>query len=172
MVASDSRQNSHASFLSLGTNLGDRKSNLTRALLALGGDAEISMGKISSIYQTEPQNFTEQASFFNCVCEIETSLSPIQLLRFCKSVEISLGRVVTFKYGPRIIDIDILLYDDLKLATSELSIPHPELVHRNFALVPLHEIAPDLVVNGNKLEYWLNSCRAQSVTFAGKIEIF
>ncbi|MDR2721208.1 MAG: 2-amino-4-hydroxy-6-hydroxymethyldihydropteridine diphosphokinase [Puniceicoccales bacterium] len=170
MEASDLVRNFHVSFLSLGTNLGDKIGNLRRTLGLLPKNQAIDMIKLSSIYQTAPQNFTEQENFLNCVCEIKTTLDPIQLLHFCKSIERKLGRQTTFRYGPRLIDIDILLYDDLTLTTAELSIPHPELVRRNFALTPLNEIATDLIVCDKPLAHWMALCKDQQVALIGKLE--
>ncbi|MDR1255665.1 MAG: 2-amino-4-hydroxy-6-hydroxymethyldihydropteridine diphosphokinase [Puniceicoccales bacterium] len=164
MAASDSAQKFHASFLSLGTNLGDKDSNLRHALALLAGVAEICIVKVSSIYRSAPQLFTEQEDFLNCACEIKTSLTPIQLLELCKSMETSLGRQPTFRYGPRLIDIDILLFDDLEFATPQLLIPHPELVRRNFVLTPLHEIAPHLRIFGQSITHWLDLCKDQRLS--------
>jgi 2-amino-4-hydroxy-6-hydroxymethyldihydropteridine diphosphokinase len=144
---------------------------MKRALGALNSSGQTAVRALSSIYKTEPQMFREQDFFLNCVCEIETSLAPTELLHLCQSIEIALGREATFRYGPRTMDIDILLYDNLELATVELAIPHPWLTRRNFALIPLHEIAPNLVIGGKKLEYWLDLCKDQEVTPVGKIEI-
>lgn len=165
MEASGSVQNSHVSFLSLGTNLGNKSANLRRALALLSGTREVVVMNVSSIYQTAPQNITKQDDFLNCVCKIETALYSIQLLNFCKSAEAKLGRRAAPRYGPRIIDIDILLYDDLNLATAELSLPHPELIRRNFALTPLHEIAPDIVIQEKPITHWLSLCKNQRVSF-------
>ncbi|MDR2435810.1 MAG: 2-amino-4-hydroxy-6-hydroxymethyldihydropteridine diphosphokinase [Puniceicoccales bacterium] len=163
-------QNSHVSFLSLGTNLGSKNSNLRQTLVLLSENPAVDVVKLSSIYQTAPQNFTEQEDFLNCVCEIGTALDPAQLLNFCKSIERKLGRRTTFRYGPRPIDVDILLYDDLTLTTAELSIPHPELVRRNFVLTPLNEIAPNLVVHGKRLDHWMSFCGDQRVALVGAFE--
>jgi 2-amino-4-hydroxy-6-hydroxymethyldihydropteridine diphosphokinase len=163
MAASDSVQNFHASFLSLGTNVGNKKANLHRALSMLGKGGKVEVIKTSSFYQTAPQNFTKQEDFLNCVCEIKTALSSTFLLKFCKSVESELGRQATFRYGPRLIDVDILLYDNLKISTAKLTIPHPELTRRNFVLTPLNEIAPHLLIDGKPITHWLNLCQDQRV---------
>ncbi|MDR0595847.1 MAG: 2-amino-4-hydroxy-6-hydroxymethyldihydropteridine diphosphokinase, partial [Puniceicoccales bacterium] len=139
MAVSDLVQNFHASFLSLGTNIENKEANLHRALSMLGKGGKVEVIKTSNFYQTAPQNFTKQEDFLNCACEIKTTLSPIFLLKFCKSLESKLGRQETFRYGPRLIDVDILLYDNLKISASKLTIPHPELTHRNFVLTPLNE---------------------------------
>lgn len=129
-------------FLALGTNLGDREKNLRKALAAMPPKVRVVL--VSSVLETEPWGFENQPSFLNQVIRAETDLSPLDLLRHLKSLETELGRKPTFRYGPRLIDLDILFYDDLILETSELTIPHPYLHKRNFVLIPLAEIAPEL----------------------------
>jgi len=129
-------------YLSLGSNLGDRQSNLDRALEFLS--QRLRMGKISSIYDTEPLGESDQPRFLNLVCQAFTRLEPTALLALAKGIERKLGRVG--KSGkPRTIDIDILLYGDQVIDTPELVIPHPKMTERAFVLIPLDEIASDLV---------------------------
>jgi len=130
------------SYLSLGSNLGDRETNIASALKILGQKVRIS--KVSSLYETEPVGYKDQPWFLNCVCSVETELSPQALLKFAKAIERNLGRKRTIRFGPRVIDIDILFYDGLILDSSDLVIPHPRLAERPFVLVPLKEIAPNL----------------------------
>jgi 2-amino-4-hydroxy-6-hydroxymethyldihydropteridine diphosphokinase len=130
-------------YLGLGTNLGDRRANLRAALDALPPD--FSVAAVSHLYETEPAEVLEQPRFFNLACRAETSLAPLAALRHLKHLERELGRVPGRRYGPRRIDLDLLFYDDLRLATPELTVPHPRLHERAFVLVPLAEIAPDLV---------------------------
>ena len=130
-------------YLGLGSNLGDREANLKSALKQLGQEARIV--KVSSLYETEPVGYKDQPWFLNCACSVETDLSPQALLKLAKTIETKLGRKPTLRFGPRLIDIDILFYDDLILDSPDLVIPHPRLVERAFVLVPLKEIAPDLV---------------------------
>jgi 2-amino-4-hydroxy-6-hydroxymethyldihydropteridine diphosphokinase len=128
-------------YLGLGSNLGDREGNLERALGLLS--QRMRVGKISSIYDTEPMDNTAQPRFLNMVCEVFTRLAPEGLLALLKGIESKMGR--TGKTGqPRTIDIDILLYDDLVIDTLDLKIPHPRMTERSFVLVPLSEIAPDV----------------------------
>ena len=130
-------------YLSLGTNLGDRLENLHDALTALYPEIEVQT--ISSIYETEPWGFSDQAPFLNQVVKARTRLTPQALLTTLKDMEIQLGRQPNFRYGPRRIDLDILFYEDIVLDTPTLTIPHPRLEQRAFVLVPLAEIAPDLI---------------------------
>jgi len=130
-------------YLGLGSNLGDRKHNLAQALELLSKHVVIE--QVSSIYETEPAGYREQPLFLNAVCRISTGLNPEKLLRLAKKIEAELGRTPGFPNAPRPIDIDILLYGDEVISGKELTIPHPRLVERAFVLVPMAEIAPDLV---------------------------
>jgi 2-amino-4-hydroxy-6-hydroxymethyldihydropteridine diphosphokinase len=133
----------HTIYIALGTNLDDRPANLQAALLAM--PPEVSVVERSSIYETPPWGITEQPSFLNQVIKAETDLAPEELLVYLKQLEIRLGRQPAERYGPRLIDLDILFYDDQVLETDLLAIPHPRLRGRAFVLVPMAELAPDLV---------------------------
>lgn len=129
-------------YLGIGSNLGDRGANLDQALEMLS--QRMKVNRVSSVYDTEPLDNPQQPRFLNSVCEVTTYLSPEGLLILAKGIESKMGR--TGKTGqPRPIDIDILLYDDAIVDTLELVIPHPRMTRRAFVLVPLAEIAPDLV---------------------------
>lgn len=130
-------------YIALGTNLGDRLQNLRAALSAMA--PEIQVLDQSSVYETEPWGYVDQPPFLNLVIRAETDLSPRDLLNRLKGIESALGRVTTFRNGPRMIDLDLLFYADLRLTTEGLVIPHPRLQERAFVLVPLAEIAPELV---------------------------
>ena len=129
-------------YLALGSNLGDRAAHLRRAREALMLGVRITAQ--SSIYETPPWGYTDQPAFLNQVLAGETDLDPATLLGLLKYLEAALGRRPTFRYGPRVIDLDILFYADAVLETPRLTIPHPRLHERAFVLVPLAEIAPDL----------------------------
>jgi len=129
-------------YIALGTNLGDRQENLRKALQNL--PSAVRLSAVSPVYSTPPWGYTGQPDFLNQVARLETGLSPHELLRVLKEIEVSLGRVPTFRYGPRVIDLDILFFDDLVMGTPELTIPHPRLAERAFVLVPLVDLAPDL----------------------------
>lgn len=129
-------------FLGLGTNMGDRQQNLADAIDAIAKKMEIL--RRSSVYETKAWGYTEQADFLNMVVEAKTELKPLALLNFLKRTESELGRVANFRYGPRVIDIDILFYEDLVRNTPRLQIPHPRLHERTFVLVPMVELAADL----------------------------
>jgi 2-amino-4-hydroxy-6-hydroxymethyldihydropteridine diphosphokinase len=99
----------------------------------------------SSVYETQPWGYSEQPDFYNQVVQAETHLNPVDLLTYLKKLEITLGRIETFRYGPRLIDLDLLFYDELIINSPELTIPHPRISERAFVLVPLAEIAPDFL---------------------------
>ena len=128
-------------YISLGSNVGDREQQIAAAIQALGARG-VRVVRQSSIYSTEPVDVATQSWFLNCVLEIETELMPRQLLRTFKEIENELGRKYTVRRGPRVIDIDILLYGSSVVQTPELEIPHPRMTQRRFVLVPLVEIAP------------------------------
>jgi 2-amino-4-hydroxy-6-hydroxymethyldihydropteridine diphosphokinase len=130
-------------YLGLGSNLGDRYGRLIEALDRL--QAGVTIDAISSIYETEPWGYTDQSRFLNAVCGGETDATPQELLGMVKAIETELGREPTFRYGPRAIDIDILLYDEISLEQADLSIPHAQVHERDFVLAPLNEIAPGAV---------------------------
>lgn len=130
-------------YLSLGSNRGDRRMQLAKALEHLG-ESGVQMLRVSNLYKTEPVDFQPQAWFVNCVAEVRTDLMPVQLLRVCQSVERALGRRPGVSKGPRPLDIDILLYEGAVIHSRELIIPHPRMEERRFVLVPLCELAPTL----------------------------
>ena len=130
-------------YLSLGSNLGDRRAHIRSALAELA-PVEIEVVRISSLYRTEPVDFRPQPWFINCVVEVRTELMPLQLLRTLQAIERKLGRRRGISKGPRAIDLDILLYEDTLVHSSALTIPHERLADRRFVLIPLRELAPNL----------------------------
>lgn len=130
-------------FLGLGSNQGDRRANLAAAVRLL--ESEVKVEKVSSIYETEPVGYLDQPWFLNAVCEVITGRTPRQMLALAGSIEASLGRVREIRYGPRTIDVDVLMYDDFILDEPDLQIPHPRMLERAFVLVPLAEIASEVV---------------------------
>jgi 2-amino-4-hydroxy-6-hydroxymethyldihydropteridine diphosphokinase len=145
---------SHTVYLGLGTNQGDRLANL-QAVRAVFTPVQTALApsvrllQASPIYETEPWGFLDQPAFLNQALQAETDLPPMDLLAYLKDLEVELGRMPNFRYGPRLIDIDILLYDELVLSLPGLEIPHPRLAERAFVLVPLVDLAPDLRYPGN-----------------------
>ena len=129
-------------YISIGSNLGDREENCKQALRLLHTNG-ILIKKQSRMYETEPWGIKDQPKFINMAVEVETDKKPEELLRVLKEIEKEIGRKETVKWGPRVIDLDIIFYDDLILKTETLEIPHPLLHERDFVLKPLCEIAPD-----------------------------
>ena len=139
-----------AVFLGLGSNLGDRENNVREALDRLAGHPNIRLERESSFYETAPIGDTDQPDFINAVALIETDLPPADLLRVALGMEREMGRARNFNGGPRVIDIDILLYDEVVIETGELTLPHPRMMERGFIMAPLAEIAPDLKLPGGR----------------------
>lgn len=134
-------------YLGLGSNLGQREANLAQAVHFVSRCRQMQVLRSSSIYETEPWGFTDQPTFLNAVVEVSTRLEPASLLELAKTVEAEVGREPTFRWGPRLIDVDILLYADqvIHQDNPDLQIPHPRMSERAFVLVPLAELAPELL---------------------------
>jgi 2-amino-4-hydroxy-6-hydroxymethyldihydropteridine diphosphokinase len=131
-------------YIAIGSNQGNALENCRRAMEEIASDARNRLVRCSSFYRTEPVGKKDQEWFVNAVVELETSLSPRPLLAFLLSIEEKMGRIRRERWGPRIIDLDILFYDAQELQEKDLEVPHPRLHERKFVLVPLNEIAPDL----------------------------
>ncbi len=156
-------------YLGLGTNLGDRELNLRQALSLLG--EKVAIDRVSSFYDTEPVGYLDQPRFLNAACRGRTGLSPAQLFKFVKRIEDDMGRAPTFRNGPRVIDIDILFYDDMALKAPELEIPHPRLAQRLFVLAPLAEIDAAYVhpVLGRSMGELLRECERGSGVVGARV---
>jgi len=128
-------------YLGLGSNMGDRQAHISRALEALA-QAGVMVCSVSPLYESEPWGVADQPRFLNAACAVETSHSPSALLALLKAIEKEMGRTCAIRYGPRPIDVDILLYGDLCIETLSLIVPHPAMLERPFVLVPLADIAP------------------------------
>lgn len=138
-----------AAFIGLGANLGDRAATLRTALSFLSDLPTMELIRVSSLYETAAVGVTEQPDFLNAVAEVSTPLSATALLDALLNLENLLGRKRTFRWGPRVIDLDLLLYGNEQIALPELTVPHPRLRERAFVLVPLAEVAPELVMPGD-----------------------
>ena len=134
----------HTAYIALGSNLGDKEANLRRALELLI-ERGVEIVKTSTFISTEPYGVTDQPTFLNGVCEVRTSLEPLALLHILLAIEQEMGRVRLRHWGERNIDLDLLLYEDVVMDTPELKLPHPDMQNRDFVLLPLAEIAPELV---------------------------
>ena len=138
-------------YLGLGSNIGDREQHLARACGLLHQHPAVAVQAVSSLYDTAPVGFTAQDAFLNAVVRVHTTLRPESLLAITQAVESRLGREPALRWGPRIIDIDILLYDALRVRRPFLDIPHKALSERLFVLVPLSELEPDLRLAGEPI---------------------
>lgn len=135
-------------FLGLGTNLGDRRRHLQTAVAAVPD-----LVRVSDVYETEPVGGPEQGAFLNIVVELSTASTPHELLDVCRTLERAAGRERRVRWGPRTLDVDVLWIEDVEIDEPDLTVPHPRLHERNFAVVPLLEIAPDLAGDMARLGY-------------------
>jgi 2-amino-4-hydroxy-6-hydroxymethyldihydropteridine diphosphokinase len=140
-------------YIGIGTNIGEREKNLLNAIERLNSIHNIEVTRRSSVMETEPVDYLDQPCFLNQVVKINTTLGPEQLLEKLKSIESDMGRERSIPKGPRVIDLDILLYDDRVIKNEKLIIPHPEIVNRSFVLEHLLELEPDLVNPATALKY-------------------
>lgn len=156
-------------YIGIGTNMGDREKNIRSAVDALNHLPLTFTEKVSDIFETEPWGYKEQDNFYNICVRVNTDLSPSALLGGCLGIEAAFGRERPFKNSPRILDIDLLIYDDIRMVTPELTLPHPRIGERGFVLVPLKEIAPGLVFGNIDYNASFNSCDKSGVV---KIKCF
>jgi 2-amino-4-hydroxy-6-hydroxymethyldihydropteridine diphosphokinase len=160
----------HIVYLALGTNLGDRVENLRAAVRALPPMLQVTA--LSPVYETPPWGYADQPAFLNMALAGETESDPLRLIVFLKDLEVELGREKTFRNGPRLIDLDILFFDDLLVDEPGLVIPHPRLHERAFVLVPLNDITSDLIhpVLGRTLRDLVKDVDAKGVNLYGRID--
>jgi 2-amino-4-hydroxy-6-hydroxymethyldihydropteridine diphosphokinase len=155
-------------YLGLGSNLGDRRSHLRRAVESLRSvDASL---EVSPLYETAPVGGPQQGPYLNCVVGLDWELGPFELLELARSLETSAGRVRTVTYGPRTLDVDVLLIEGVELATAELTVPHPRMRERGFVLAPLEDLDPRLVPGGWRLQIPGAENLARDVRRVGTIE--
>lgn len=133
-------------YISIGSNMGDRVHFFKKAVELLDGDKGIAVADISSLYETDPVGYTEQNMFLNAVLKVKTSYKPEELLEKCLEVERTLGRKREIRWGPRTLDLDILLYNHVNIETENLSVPHPRMLERAFVIIPLLELDPDIML--------------------------
>ena len=145
-------------YIGLGSNMGNRYENLMKAKKAISALNNTRLIKTSGIYETEPVGYLLQDKFLNMVVLVETGLSPLELLNKLREIENMLKRERIIRWGPRTIDIDILLYGQITLNLPELKIPHPEMLKRAFVLIPLKDIEPDMEIYGINIDRYVNAC--------------
>lgn len=141
----------NVAFLSIGSNIGDRLDYLKQSVSLLIGSKDVQVSRVSSVYETDPVGYVDQAAFLNIVVELKTLLVPHDLLKKCNEIEDELGRTRKIRWGPRTVDLDILLYNEENMKTEQLIIPHPRMKERGFVLIPLSELNPDLVLPDSKI---------------------
>lgn len=148
----------NTAFISLGSNIGNRYDYLVKAIRLLTSYSEIELVDFSSVYETDPVGYKDQGLFLNMVMKIRTAFSAYDLLEVCLRTELELGRKREIKWGPRTIDLDILLYNQENIETENLYIPHPRMLEREFVLIPLLEIDRDVIIPGavRPLGHYLN----------------
>ncbi|WP_210620410.1 2-amino-4-hydroxy-6-hydroxymethyldihydropteridine diphosphokinase [Mammaliicoccus lentus] len=144
----------HTAYLGLGSNIGERELQLEQAVTFLNSEEGIKVTQVSPIYETKPIGYTEQPDFLNMCIEISTELEALDLLKVCMMVEQQLHRVRNERWGPRTIDIDILLYDQSVIQSPDLEVPHPRMTERAFVMVPLNDIASNVVEPISKKFIW------------------
>lgn len=132
--------NGAEAYIALGSNMGNREQLLLAAIGLLDAHPKIAISKVSGMYETDPVGYTDQPPFLNMALALRTTLSPLLLLRQLLEFEQQLGRVRQIRWGPRTIDLDLLLYDNVRMDQEELTLPHPRMMERAFVLVPLHDV--------------------------------
>lgn len=140
--------------IGLGGNVGDPPATMKKALDLIDGDRDIDVRTVSRLYRTPPWGKTDQAWFHNACALVRTTLDPHELLERCLSIETALGRIRTDRWGPRTIDLDVLLHGDFHSDGAELTVPHPRMTERAFVMVPLADIAPDAVIKLQSVAEW------------------
>ena len=150
-------------YISIGTNIGDKLKNINDALDAINHLPDTNVDAVSAVYETAPWGYTEQDNFYNICASVRTELSPNGFLGACLGIEAAFGRERPFKNAPRIIDIDVLLYNDMELSSHELTIPHPRMSERGFVLVPLKDILPDMKIGNLDFEIAYKMCDKKGI---------
>lgn len=148
----------HNVYLALGSNMGDRERNLSDAIEQISNMGKTILKAVSNIYETKPVGYLEQEDFLNMAVAIETELEPLVLLHKLQEIEKLLGRTREIHWGPRTIDIDILLYNDSKINAPRLVVPHPRMFERAFVLKPLKDIYPGTVIDGMEIDELISKC--------------
>jgi 2-amino-4-hydroxy-6-hydroxymethyldihydropteridine diphosphokinase len=161
--------NSHIAYVGIGANVGDRVGSIRRALALLDEAPGIRVDGVSALYETPPWGYLEQPAFLNAAARLATDLGPLQVLLALKSFEVVIGREVTFHWGPRVIDLDLLLYDDERVSRRGLEVPHPGLLGRGFVLVPLRDVYPNFrAPDGSTIEALLSRLDVSEIRRVGE----
>lgn len=163
MIAGDAREHRFNAVIALGSNIGDKAGNIDRAISLLTETGDVRTVTRSRNYQTPPWGKTDQDWFVNACVSVITDLSPHDLLRRCLGVEERMGRERGERWGPRVIDLDVLIYDGVEMADKDLVLPHPHITSRAFVLAPLADVAPSLEIAGKPVTEWLARIDAEGV---------
>ncbi len=156
--------------IGIGTNIGDRTENIRNAVEALGLLPDVKVLRCASVYETAPWGYTEQQSFYNTVVEVETTKSPEMLLGACLGIEAGMGRVRKFKNGPRVIDLDLLVFENYENKSTHITVPHPLIGERDFVLVPLKELYDDMnILNFSYINQYENIVKKSTAKKVEKI---
>lgn len=157
----------HIATLGLGGNIGDPIAAMAQALRQIDERDDCTVDAVSRLYRTPPWGKIDQADFYNSCALLQTRLGPQALLERCLGIEREMKRVRQERWGPRIIDIDVLTYDDLHLVQDRLEIPHPRMLERGFVLMPLADVAGELAIKGHKVVEWLAACDVTGIEIVG-----
>lgn len=150
-------------YLGLGSNIGNKKENIDNSIDMIKNHRLIDLKKVSSYYETEPVGYHEQDWFLNVVLEIDTKLMPYELLEFCGLIEEKLKRKRIIRWGPRTIDVDILLYEGFVSTDEKLTVPHPRMTERAFVMIPLYEIAPNIEIDNKNISQILKKLEGEEI---------
>lgn len=164
------KQQLSQAWLGLGGNIGDVKVAMAQALRGLNADRAIEVAQVSPIYKTPPWGLEDQPWFLNCCAQISTSLSPEQLLERCQDAERQGKRERLVRWGPRTIDVDIIAFEGIEQTEQRLTIPHPRATERAFVMIPLADIAPQLIIGGKSIEQWLTQLDEEGIEPVGSEE--
>lgn len=162
-MTADAPRSDYDALIGLGSNVGDKAANIARAIALLTDEGDIGLLGASRLYRSAPWGKHDQDWFVNACIAVATALGPRTLLARCQAVEATMKRVRGERWGPRVIDVDVLAYRGVTLADPDLTLPHPHIAERAFVLVPLMEIAPDLKIAGHGLAHWLAQVDARDV---------
>lgn len=132
--------------IGIGSNIGDRKEHIDTAIEALNHIPSVKVARMSPIYETEPWGYVNQENFYNAVIEVETNLTANTLLGVCLGIEAGIGRIRNIKNGPRVLDLDLLLFEGQECMSAELTLPHPRMFERDFVLIPLRDLYPEMKI--------------------------
>ena len=155
--------------ISVGTNLGNRKNNIEKAINAINNIPYTDVLRVSSIYETEPVGYARQDNFYNAVLVVKSQYEPHEMLGICLGIESGLGRVRTLKNGPRVLDLDIIFAENQEIDTKNLVLPHPRYHERRFVLEPLLELYPDGEVFGIEFKHYIDEIEGQYIEHVGEI---